>query len=291
MKPVTSIVQGIDENLLSNLIEDIKFIIDKGINENQRIIFLCGADKSDKKSLRYKFSLVLENHSMYELTYPEDLFEDLLEGQGENSLLSLEEQLADAVDLIALIPESPGSFAELGAFSTQETLARKTVVFRNAKFKTHKSFINHGPLRLIKRYKGSVVDIPSDFDPAIKAHRDLVINSVKKRIGQRRKRKETVNILAYPSQILLLIYLFDGLNYWNIEDLMTKVHTVKASHSEKVAYKAALHSLLRKNHIQQLDSNYSITELGYQYINEKYYQISKITALRFKIMNKQMKAL
>ncbi len=77
MKPVTSIVQGIDENLLSNLIEDIKFIIDKGINENQRIIFLCGADQSDKKKLRYQLSLVLENHSMYELTYPKDLFEDL----------------------------------------------------------------------------------------------------------------------------------------------------------------------------------------------------------------------
>lgn len=55
MKPVTSIVQGIDENLLSNLIEDIKFIIDKGINENQRIISFVVQTKVIKKAYATSF--------------------------------------------------------------------------------------------------------------------------------------------------------------------------------------------------------------------------------------------
>ncbi|MDO6580258.1 retron St85 family effector protein [Photobacterium sp. 2_MG-2023] len=284
-----SLLAGIPELKLDAIVQEIKYIIDKGINENNRIIFLCGADKNDRESLRFKFSKVLESQRRYELTYPEDLFEDLLEGQGENSLLSLEEQLAEAVDLIALIPESPGSFAELGAFSTQESLASKTIVFRNSKFKSHKSFINHGPIRLIKKHQGTVVDIPPDFDSATPEHSQLLITSIKHKIGTRRKKKKIDNLLAYPSQILLLVYLIDGLTTNSIEKLMIRIHAKeKTTAKDKLAYKAALHSLLRKSHIQRLDSHYLITELGYKYINDKYHYISRIMALRIKLMNMQM---
>ncbi|WP_240196262.1 retron St85 family effector protein [Salmonella enterica] len=91
-------------------------------------------------------SQLSEHNTNYQLAYPEDLFEDLLEGQANNSLLSLEQQLAEAVDLIILIPESHGSFAELGAFSTRKELAEKMLVLQQNKYKADKSFINHGPI-------------------------------------------------------------------------------------------------------------------------------------------------
>lgn len=67
-----------------------------------------------------------------------------MEGQANNSLLSLEQQLAEAVDLIILIPESPGSFAELGAFSTRKELAEKMLVLRQKNIRLIKVLLTMG---------------------------------------------------------------------------------------------------------------------------------------------------
>ncbi|MFZ4832192.1 hypothetical protein [Rouxiella sp. Mn2063] len=110
---------------MEKLIPDLRDLVINGIDDSKRIIFICGKDKTDTESYRFRVSAFLETFSHYQLAFPEDLFEDLLEGQANHSLLSLETQLADAVDLIILIPESPGSFAELGAFTTLPGLAKK----------------------------------------------------------------------------------------------------------------------------------------------------------------------
>ncbi|EAT6679566.1 UDP-3-O-(3-hydroxymyristoyl)glucosamine N-acyltransferase, partial [Salmonella enterica] len=145
-------IEDLSSSDIKKSIDTIRNIIINGINDTKKVIFICGKDKSDKESYRFKISQLLERNTNYQLAYPEDLFEDLfedlLEGQANNSLLSLEQQLAEAVDLIILIPESPGSFAELGAFSTRKELAEKMLVLRQNKYKADKSFINHGPIRL-----------------------------------------------------------------------------------------------------------------------------------------------
>jgi len=90
-------------------------------------VFLCGADIADKTTGRHKMAKLLKDNKRYELLYPEDLFDDLMAGQGQQSLLVLENILADSVDSIVLFPESPGSFAELGAFANNERLANKLI--------------------------------------------------------------------------------------------------------------------------------------------------------------------
>ena len=100
-------------------------------NQKKVSVFLCGGSIKDEKSARSKMALIFAEYPRYELLYPEDLFDDLLAGQGQYSLLQLENILAESVDAIVMFPESPGSFAELGAFSNNEGLAQKMVVLSN----------------------------------------------------------------------------------------------------------------------------------------------------------------
>ncbi|EAT0463957.1 UDP-3-O-(3-hydroxymyristoyl)glucosamine N-acyltransferase, partial [Salmonella enterica] len=231
---------------------------------------------------------LLEHNTNYQLAYPEDLFEDLLEGQANNSLLSLEQQLAEAVDLIILIPESPGSFAELGAFSTRKELAEKMLVLRQKKYKADKSFINHGPIRLVRSAKGKILDIPHDFDYKNKEHFSEIIKTVKKMIPSGRRSKSINNILLYQNHILLLIYLFDELNITSIHKLMSMVLEKKLTNQELIGCKAAIHSLTRSQFIDKIGNEYILTDRGFSDVQLKYYALNEITNLRISIMNKQL---
>ena len=268
--------------------ESIRKIIKEGTDDSKKIIFICGKDKSDTSSYRYKISTILSNEKNYQLAYPEDLFEDLLEGQANNSLLKLEEQLAQAVDLIILIPESPGSFAELGAFSMRKELAQKMLVLRQSKYKSDKSFINHGPIRLIREYKGHVQDIPNDFDIRNSFHVSSVIKKIKKLIPSGRKKKNIDNILLFQHYILLFIYLFDGVEMHTITTLLGIIFERKLKNDDYIASKAALHSLIRTSMIEKTNNAYVIKSKGFQNILDRYYAINDINEIRIKIMNKQL---
>ena len=89
----------------------------------------------------------------------EDIFDELLYSSKTKDLLSLEALLAESVDAIVLIPESPGSFAELWAFANDERLRKKMICVVDKKYKKDKSFINQGPLKLVKK--------ENNFDPCI----------------------------------------------------------------------------------------------------------------------------
>ncbi|KKW52471.1 retron St85 family effector protein [Pantoea sp. V108_6] len=268
--------------------ESIRKIIKEGTDDSKKIIFICGKDKSDISSYRYKISTILSNEKNYQLAYPEDLFEDLLEGQANNSLLKLEEQLAQAVDLIILIPESPGSFAELGAFSMRKELAQKMLVLRQGKYKSDKSFINHGPIRLIREYKGHVQDLPNDFDIKNSLHVSSVIRKVKKLIPSGRKKKNIDNILLFQHYILLFIYLFDEVEMHIITNLLSVIFERKLKNDDYIASKAALHSLIRTSMIEKSNNVYVIRSKGFENILERYYAINDINEIRIKIMNKQL---
>jgi hypothetical protein len=89
-------------------------------------IFLCGKDILDKSSIRYRVDQALKGFwYSYDLIYPEDIFDELLYSSNSADLLSLENLLADSVDAVVVIPESAGSFAELGAFANNEKLRNK----------------------------------------------------------------------------------------------------------------------------------------------------------------------
>lgn len=282
------ILNNIYEKEFNAIGESIGKIIKDGTDDSKKIIFICGKDKNDVSSYRYKISTILSHEKNYQLAYPEDLFEDLLEGQANNSLLKLEEQLAQAVDLIILIPESPGSFAELGAFSMRKELAQKMLVLRQGKYKSDKSFINHGPIRLIREYKGHVQDLPNDFDVMNSLHVSPVVKKIKKLIPSGRKKKNIDNILLLQHYILLFIYLFDGVEIKIIMKLLSMIFNRKLKNDDYIASKAAIHSLIRTSMIEKNNSGYVIRNKGFENIIERYYALSDINELRIKIMNKQL---
>jgi len=126
-------------------------------------IFLCGKALGAKDSLRAEIAKALDNLPYpfrYSIMYPEDLFEELLSGPFHQDLLSLETVLARSVDAVVLVLESYGAVAELGAFANHPQLRSKLVCVQDQRFRKAKSFINYGPLRLLRDHKaGRIVYI------------------------------------------------------------------------------------------------------------------------------------
>ena len=71
----------------------------------------------------------------------------------------MERDLAALADLVLVIVESPGTFAELGAFSLSEDLRKKLLPIVDEEYEEASSFIATGPLRWI--------DSESAFAPTI----------------------------------------------------------------------------------------------------------------------------
>ena len=61
--------------------------------------------------------------------------------------------MAKECELVIIIPDSPGSFAELGLFSVEEKIRSKVLVLFNKKYKKHKdSYIHRGPKMFVEKY-------------------------------------------------------------------------------------------------------------------------------------------
>lgn len=91
-------------------------------------LFLCGgASNKSYTSNRDELRKRLEKDKKLSIFYPEDMFMELL-SRKKYDLFTLENFLAENSDLIIIVCESPGSFTELGAFTSNEKTLRKLVV-------------------------------------------------------------------------------------------------------------------------------------------------------------------
>lgn len=259
-----------DLKQISKIVQE-RIFVPRG--EKKVTIFLCGGNLSDPNNARAKMAKIFSKYPRYEILYPEDLFDDLLAGQGQHSLLTLENILADSVDAIVLFPESPGSFAELGAFSNNEKLAKKMVVVANNKFKSVKSFINYGPNRLIKLSKtGKVTNISYDhLSDANEQHRiyrrinDYVTNIRNKHPVE----KNVANILEAEHFILPCIYLLDKVSNMKLYKLMDFATSQEETLCE-IATRSALGRLAQKRFVTKASSGYQVTDLGCKYVRETF---------------------
>jgi hypothetical protein len=258
---------------LENVSKIVKELIFVPRSERKVTVFLCGGEVSNSQNARSKMADVFSKYPRYELLYPEDLFDDLLAGQGQHSLLKLENILAESVDAIVLFPESPGSFAELGAFSNNEHLARKMVVVGNNKFKSDKSFINYGPNRLVKASgSGAVTHINyehlTDEDEQYKIYRR--INDY---IGIIRKKhpvvKNIANILEAEHFILPCIYLMDRVVNLDLYKLI-KFATNQNDSMCEIATRSAISRLIYKKFIKKTSLGYQVTLCGIDYVRNTF---------------------
>ena len=120
-------------------------------------IFLCGLNPDKGESIRTRIFERIKNNPKFNIVYPEWLFSNLLASK-EHNLLDLEKELASNVDVIIIPLEGLGTIAELGSFASFSELTNKIIVINNEKYKFNKSFVNQGPINLIRsRNKKNII--------------------------------------------------------------------------------------------------------------------------------------
>jgi hypothetical protein len=121
------------------------------------VIFLCGGIGSQPRDRLAEF-LRKKHKEDTLLFYAEEVWIAISRYE-ELSALEMEAKLAALSDIVIIIVESPGTFAELGAFSLSNDLRKKLLPILDEKYRTGKSFVETGPVRW--------TDKDSDFRPAI----------------------------------------------------------------------------------------------------------------------------
>lgn len=112
------------------------------------VAFLCGgAASTNRDTLRNYLRCRLPTLDIF---YAERVWE-LLAEDSTQSALEMESHLAELADIVIVIVESPGTFAELGAFSLVEPLRKKLLPIVDQQHHNQPSFICTGPLRWVDR--------------------------------------------------------------------------------------------------------------------------------------------
>lgn len=123
----------------------------------QDVVFLCGGLVSEAGSsfaslrdfLNKNRTLIFDSSQVLlaekaAAAFDSKIFQDLLE---------LEKQIAVVSRIVMLVSESPGSIAELGAFSQIPEISQKLLVFLHSNHYNSNSFIKDGPIRYLERIK------------------------------------------------------------------------------------------------------------------------------------------
>ncbi len=251
-------ISKVDSVSLSNKIKDSIY---KPSFNFKTTIFLCGADISQKDKLRFKITSSLNKSRysfQYDIIYPEDIFDELLYSSKTKDLLSLEGLLADSVDAIVLIPESPGSFSELGAFANDKKLRKKLICIVDKKFKKDKSFINQGPLKLVKKENsfGLIFIDPLDIDSGI----EKLNTSLRKMKKRSFKRSDKISLLQLDNFLLPSIYLLEPVTRETLVNLVSAA-TLDSDNAFQITT-AALTMLTKKRQIELTTNGFKLTPLG-----------------------------
>jgi hypothetical protein len=166
--------------------------------------------------------------------------------------------LADCVDVIVIIPESPGSFAELGAFANDQNLREKIICLIDQRYKKDKSFINEGPVKLIKKANknGLIFFDPLNINDSI----NKLKSAFKKIKKQSNKKTDKISLLQLENFLLPSIFLLEPVFKQVLEELV-----IYATEDEKNSYQAtttALTLLIKKREIELTSEGYKLTNLG-----------------------------
>jgi len=287
-------MEFLNKESLTKLADKIQNEAYKKFVDNKTTVFLCGAAKDNRDSVRAQLEEALLFFSYYrykyQLVYPEDLFMDLLLGHGSHDLISLENILADSVDAIVIVVESLGAVAELGMFSSNDKLRNKIVCIIDKKYKNDKSFIRLGPVRLMKDKREGVV-LYKDFKEM-----DSQIKEIHQAINKVSKESEKVigviNALQAHVFVLMCIFLLEPVKFNLILELVK--HSAKTNNDIATALSTtALSMLINKREIKLYADGYRLTKLGLNEFknisrigNKKYaFDINSMDEIRIQILN------
>ena len=158
------------------------------VHTDSPVVLLCGGPVKIKervsdpdpriRSLRHAITQV---HTDFEIFRPEEVTSWQEDAVFKN-LVDLENELAAISSLVVIILESPGSIAELGAFSQLSELRDKLVVINSSDFSEGKnkiSFINLGILRHLRETNSQSVKIfPWDINKPHEIERNTIEDAI-----------------------------------------------------------------------------------------------------------------
>ncbi len=280
--------QSIAEKIYSKL---YKKDVDNTIN-----IFLCGADTGKTDSFRNLLNKEFKKYAKFNVVYPEFIFATLLNKKDSN-LLELEDELASYVDLIIVPLEGQGTLAEIGAFTVNKKLLPKIIVINDLKYKNSKSFINLGPLDLVKKHNTNHIFY---FE---KGKEKDILNDIVKEILTKRFNKrysyELENIFNLSRYLFYIISVYQPLT--KIEIIARLNELTNEIKDEKIALKfidASIQILVQKNRVEK-DINfdfkevYSLSNEGHKYVYEellpKLQIVNEFSEIRLNILGRKIK--
>lgn len=128
------------------------------VDRKKPLTFVCGGNNHNGISaLRHQFLRWASTPPsrivpvLAERAFPHQLI--------QRNIQTFETTLAATADCVLIFVESPGSFAETGMFAALKAVAKKTLVVNTRREATGRSFLNDGPIKLIRK--------KSRFDTAV----------------------------------------------------------------------------------------------------------------------------
>jgi hypothetical protein len=276
----------IDNKSIEYLAEFIKTnLVVKDYFRTNRI-FLCGGSVFDKKTLRYRIQEYFNkrqrnlHQQRYEISYPEDVFDEILMS-GKYDLLSLESLLAQSVDLLIIVVESAGSIAELGAFVNDKDLRKKILAINDLSLKKKRSFINQGPIKLLKKTAPSSVLYLDFNDPDF----EKLLKYIRTIINRETERSNDLTLLNIDTFILPLLYVTGSLKISAIKEIVKFVITHKDFY-EQITF-SCLTSMAKRKLIEKKNGFYNLSKLGVDKFNNTMFfrNRDKIDEIRLKYLN------
>lgn len=244
-------------------------------------LFLCGgaSDKS-KISNRDELRKRLEKNKKLSIFYPEDMFMELL-SRKKYDLFTLENFLAENSDLIMIVCESPGSFVELGTFTSNKKTLDKLVVLIQKKYKNDKSFIMQGPVRYIESHnKRNVIYFNNDLDDMGQAVEGYLsskywIYSSRKFARKYGRYTKDINLISGQFYfILLLLYFYNEIETKEMNEAVRHIYNIRDFETDRfeILYTAALKRLYKERMLVKNVKNgayfYSLSKKGYYAVKD-----------------------
>lgn len=239
-------------------------------------LFLCGGASSKKYiSSRDQLRNRLEKDKKLSIFYPEDMFMELL-SRKKYDLFTLENFLAENSDLIIIVCESPGSYTELGAFTSNKKTLDKLVVLIQKKYKNDKSFIMQGPVQYISTHnKRNVIFFNNDMDDMVKEVNAYLKSKYwfygnKKYTRKYGKYTKEIDLISGQFYfILLLLFFYNRIEIKEMSETIKGIYHDKKLESSRfeVIYTAALKRLYKEGmlvkNVEDELNYYELTQKGY----------------------------
>ncbi len=163
------------------------------------VVFLCGAAKSSARD-RLK-DYIVRHCPGFNVFYAETAWNIIVEHNVEANALDVEEKLGELADIVTIIVESPGTFAELGAFAMSPVLRKKLLLLLDRRFQRQNSFVATGPVKWVNR--------ESNFSPSLWIDKERILDfarEIERKLGRTPVPKKRISdITSSPKHLLFFV--------------------------------------------------------------------------------------